>query len=73
MCHIYYPYFKIEKSTQNKKYNHKLYILLLSLFCDKILIPSRHLLEIENDKFVFSSTNITTAPISKKYNLFKNS
>ena len=50
MCHIYYPYFKIEKSTQNKKYNHKLYILLLSLFCDKILIPSRHLLEIENDK-----------------------
>lgn len=51
MCHIYYPYFKIEKSTQNKKYNHKLYILLLSLFCDKILIPSRHLLEIENDKF----------------------
>lgn len=25
--------------------------MLLSLFCDKILIPSRHLLEIENDKF----------------------
>lgn len=51
MCHIYYPYFKIEGSAPQKKYNHKLYILILSLFCDKILIPARHLLEMENGKF----------------------
>ena len=33
MCHIYYPYFKIEKSTQNKKYNHKP-ILFTAMPCE---------------------------------------
>ena len=51
MCQVYYPYFKIECSSSSKKYNHKLYLFVLSLFCDKILIPARHLLEIGNDTF----------------------
>lgn len=57
MCHIYYPFFKLEnennkgKKGKHKKYNHKSYIIALALFSDKILIPTRHLLEMENDKF----------------------
>lgn len=51
MCRLYYPYFKIEKSGCREKYQHKLYLYVLALFCEKIVIPSRHLLEVENDKF----------------------
>lgn len=51
MCRIYYPFFKIEKSNPRKKYNHKINILALCLISDKILIPARHLLEMENDRF----------------------
>lgn len=50
MCNIYYPFFKIELSGCEKKYNHIMNIFILSLFCNKILIPARHLLEMENDK-----------------------
>ena len=50
MSSIYYPYFLIEKST-HKKYNHRQYLYLLSMFCDKILIPCRHILNIGNDEF----------------------
>lgn len=51
MCRVYYPYFKIESNNPKSSYNHKLYIMVLSLFCEKILIPSRHLIEMGNDRF----------------------
>lgn len=56
MCKIYYPYFRLEvsgfKDKKNKKvYDHNLYLNTLALFCDKILIPTWHLLEMDNDKF----------------------
>ena len=55
MCKVYYPFFRLEvsgyKDKKQKKYNHRLYINILALFCDKILIPTWHLLEIDNDRF----------------------
>lgn len=55
MCKIYYPFFRLEtsgyKDKKLNKYNHKLYLNVLALFCDRILIPTWHLLEIDNDKF----------------------
>lgn len=50
MCNLYYPYFKIEEETKTR-YNHKRDILLLALVSSQILIPARHILEMDNDKF----------------------
>lgn len=51
MCTVYYPFFKIERETRNVKYDHKMNLLILALVSEKILIPSAHLLEMDNDKF----------------------
>ena len=54
MSSIYYPYFQIENyniKRHRKKYNHKLYINVLALFCTDMLIPARCLLTMGQDKF----------------------
>lgn len=50
MCIIYYPFFKIEKDIKIK-YDHKRDLLVLLLVSDKILLASKHLIDIEDDKF----------------------
>ena len=55
MSLIYYPFFRLGK-MQGKKYNHKRYLTILSLFSKGIVVPCRHLLEMGDDEFdVFMS------------------
>lgn len=50
MSLIYYPFFRLGK-MQGKKYNHKRYLTILSLFSKGIVVPCRHLLEMGDDEF----------------------
>lgn len=51
MCHIYYPLLKIENEQRKKQYDHKHNLMILALVSDRIMIPARHLLDTDNDKF----------------------
>lgn len=59
MFSVYYPYYMIEKVNKSQKktnqsqrtYNHKINLRMLSLFCDNILIPCRHLLTMKDEDF----------------------
>lgn len=58
MCDIYYPYYKIEKNFSGVPYNHIQNLCILSLFCDRILIPARDFLEMDCYKFDELQKNI---------------
>ena len=50
MGSVYYPYFQIESLTRDK-YNHKVNITILALFCNDVLIPLRHILNLSEAEF----------------------
>jgi len=50
MSSIYYPFFYVERFN-NEHYQHKNFLILLSLFSKDILIPIRHLFYIGEDEF----------------------
>lgn len=66
MSLIYYPYFRLSKIT-GRKFDHKKYITLLSLFSDGIMIPIRHILEMGDDEF---DILLSFAPLFEKGYLY---